>query len=463
MKKIFLSYSSKAKNSIEKLLKDLSKPKDYELWVDKKLSGGEQWWDEILNRIRACDIFVLALSEESCDSVACKQEYLYARSLGKHILPIFVGDNVRLNLLPPELITIQYINYCNPDTDDAIDLITSINSFPPSKPLPDPLPEAPKVPVKSKERSVFLGNVTDDLTQERISVKNYLNQYGIYVLPHFYCSLDATVESNNLGICTEKDLPECAVFVQLLSGNIAEKSVDFPSGYLQLQYDIARKFGKPIIQWRSPYLDISSIQDHDHRTFVSGDTVRAESIEDFKRNLKDFVMRPPSIKESKLKEEDFVLKSPLMKEDQSKTMVSNLDAVVFVNMDSSDRSLAEKVCRELHRHGIGYSLPLSDGDPADIRKDLEYNLVESTGIIIIYGRSTAVWVRRQLMEFRKILQKRERPIQAFAIFEGPPEVKHSIDMMFPNLKLLDLKKGMDDTLLDKEISLFIENLVKENP
>lgn len=444
MKRIFLSYSSKTNRSVEALINDLSKFPDCELWIDRKLSGGQQWWDEILARILACDIFVLALSQASYDSVACTLEYNYALRLGKHILPVFVGDNVKMSLLPSELKTVQFVNYCNPDRSETIDLFSAIISFPPAKALPDPLPYPPEVPIQSKERSVFLGDVTTDLEEERTSVKSYLNQYGIYVLPNASYSLDPDMDACNLTLCTEKDLSDCAVFVQLLGGRQGKNIKDARNGYLQLQYDIAINSGKPVFQWRSPYLDVTSIQDQDYRLLVSGDTVRAEGIEEFKRTIKDFILKPPSVKLSSVKKP------------------ANINALVFVNMESTDRPLAEKVCHELELQGVGYSRPLTDGDPSDIRNDLEVNLLECDGLIVIYGNSTAVWVRRQLLECRKMLAKREKPIQAFAIFEGPPEEKSSIECMFPNVQLLDLKKGIDDADLNKEISVFIASLEQEH-
>ncbi len=443
-KKIFLSYSSKTNKSVEVLFNDLSKFPDYELWIDKKLSGGQQWWDEILVRIRACDIFILALSQESNDSVACTLEYTYARSLRKHLLPVLVGDNVKMNQLPSELQTVQFINYCNPDRSETIALINAIISFPPAEALPNPLPDAPEVPIQSKERCVFLGDVAHDLEEERTSVKSYLNQYGIYVLPNTCYTLDQTLEATSLSLCTEKDLADCAVFVQLLNARPGKKPADSPKGYLQLQYEIARNSGKPLFQWRSPYLNMSSIQDEEHRLLVSGDTVRAEGIEEFKRAVKDFILKPSQVKPQPVKKP------------------ANLNALIFVNMESSDRPLAEKVCDELKRQGVGYSRPLASGDPSDIRSDLEVNLLECDGLIVIYGSSTAVWVRRQLLECRKMLSKRDKPIQAFAIFEGPPEEKSSIECMFPNLQLLDLRKGIDDFHLNREISAFIDGLEQEN-
>ena len=243
---------------------------------------------------------------------------------------------------------------------------------------------------------------------------------------------------------TEQDLSECAVFVQLLNGRSEKKPEDSPNSYLQLQYEIARNSGKPVFQWRSPYLDIAIIQDQEHQLLVSGDKVRAEGIEEFKRAVKDFILKPPQVK-------PLPVKKP-----------ANLNALIFVNMTSLDRPLAEKVCDELKRQGVGYSRPLASGDPSDTRSDLEVNPLECDGLIVIYGSSTTLWVRRQLLECRKMLSKREKPIPAFAIFEGPPEEKSSIACMFPNLQLLDLKKGIDDFHLNKEISAFIDGLEKEN-
>ena len=219
----------------------------------------------------------------------------------------------------------------------------------------------------------------------------------------------------------------------------AKNRPDLPQGYVHLQFELAKSSQKPIFQWRSPSLDSTSIQDENHRAFVFDEpTVRAEGIEDFKRTIKEFTLARPVPAEPK-----------------------PLSAFVFVNMETADRPLAERVCRVLSRYGVGYSLPLDTGDPADIRGDLEVNLLDSNGIIIIYGSSTVAWVRRQLLECRKILSKRDQPLQAFAVFEGPPEEKGQIDLQLPTLQFLNFRKGFDDALLERELMAFIEKLGKE--
>lgn len=44
------------------------------VWFDHDLSGGQVWWDQILDRIRQCELFVFLLSSTSLDSTGCQSE-----------------------------------------------------------------------------------------------------------------------------------------------------------------------------------------------------------------------------------------------------------------------------------------------------------------------------------------------------------------------------------------------------
>ncbi len=147
MKKIFFSYSERSKASLQTLIGDLKELNGYELWIDKKLTGGQQWWNEILRNIRECDVFLFAMSPESLESEACSREYTYAWQLGKSILPVLVADVDTLNLLPKELKMVQYIDYRAADKHAFMRLVTALDSLPKSGPLPELLPEEPEVPV----------------------------------------------------------------------------------------------------------------------------------------------------------------------------------------------------------------------------------------------------------------------------------------------------------------------------
>lgn len=147
MKKIFFSYSERSKDALQLLIADLKEMSDYELWIDRKLTGGQQWWNEILRNIRECDVFLFAMSPESLESEACSREYTYASQLGKSILPVMVADVDTLNLLPKELKMVQYIDYRAADKHAFMRLVTALDSLPKSGPLPELLPVEPEVPV----------------------------------------------------------------------------------------------------------------------------------------------------------------------------------------------------------------------------------------------------------------------------------------------------------------------------
>jgi hypothetical protein len=117
--------------------------------------------------------------------------------------------------------------------------------------------------------------------------------------------------------------------------------------------------------------------------------------------------------------------------------------LVFVNSDSPDRELAREVTNLLLQEGVGYSMPLATGSPDEIRTDLEENLLTCDGLLLIYGATTASWVRGQLRQGRKIISQREQPLSAMGVFEGPPPDKVGLDLMLPNLLKLDCRSGMN--------------------
>jgi TIR domain len=100
MERIFVSYSRTNLDVVTQAIQDL-KAVGIEAWHDQTLTGGQRWWNNILSRIRDCEIFIFALSPESLESEACRGELGYAAQLGKTILPLLVADGINLNLLSP--------------------------------------------------------------------------------------------------------------------------------------------------------------------------------------------------------------------------------------------------------------------------------------------------------------------------------------------------------------------------
>jgi hypothetical protein len=84
---IFITYARKDRAGVEALRQDLERSHNA-VWMDNELTGGQSWWDAILGQIRACDLYVFALSPESLKSRACVSELDYALAVGRPLLPV---------------------------------------------------------------------------------------------------------------------------------------------------------------------------------------------------------------------------------------------------------------------------------------------------------------------------------------------------------------------------------------
>jgi hypothetical protein len=141
---LFVSYSSKDEVRVKDLTAAFMQAR-MEVWLDQKLRGGDPWWQDILRQIRDCDVFVVALSENSLASKPCRAELAYARALGVPILPVQIGPVPNLRATP--VADIQVIDYRQRTDMTGIALIAGVQDAMRSRqPLPDPLPPAPPVP-----------------------------------------------------------------------------------------------------------------------------------------------------------------------------------------------------------------------------------------------------------------------------------------------------------------------------
>ena len=97
-----------------------------QVWFDDELGGGEAWWKEILDQIRSCEVFIVALSNHLLESKPCQAELRYAQALQRPILPVRIGpvDSMRAN----PLASLQVIDYQNPSVDTGIQLVTAVHA-----------------------------------------------------------------------------------------------------------------------------------------------------------------------------------------------------------------------------------------------------------------------------------------------------------------------------------------------
>ncbi|SPM34456.1 hypothetical protein MRAB57_2271 [Mycobacterium rhizamassiliense] len=141
---LFISYSSQDRTTVDALTTALRRGQQ-QVWFDQELGGGDSWWNKILEQIRECDVFIVALSNNWLQSKPSQSELRYAKALNRPILPVRIGDVDSMRVNP--LAALQIIDYREPTIDAGIQLVTAVHQLS-SKPvpLPDPLPEEPPVP-----------------------------------------------------------------------------------------------------------------------------------------------------------------------------------------------------------------------------------------------------------------------------------------------------------------------------
>jgi hypothetical protein len=155
--KLFFSYARPDRQRADSLAQRLRQA-GYEVWLDSELTGGQAWWEKILEQVRMCDALVMMVSWTSITSQACMYERSYATQLGKAVLPVAV-EEIHAEVLPPDIGRLQVIDYSQPSETAAFQLIGSVMKLLPPPPLPDPLPEPPSIPIS------YLAAIADRLSR----------------------------------------------------------------------------------------------------------------------------------------------------------------------------------------------------------------------------------------------------------------------------------------------------------
>lgn len=160
---LFVSYASQDRALIDPLVAILRRA-GQRVWLDEELGGGDAWWQTILENIRGCTVFVVALSNNSLRSKPCQEELAYARALHRPVLPVQIGpvDSVRVT----PLAATQVIDCRNRDVAAEARLLAALQSLSRrAAPLPAQLPDEPMVPF------AYLMRLASDLSGPELSYR----------------------------------------------------------------------------------------------------------------------------------------------------------------------------------------------------------------------------------------------------------------------------------------------------
>ena len=266
---------------------------------------------------------------------------------------------------------------------------------------------------------VFVARATDDLEDREDELRNCLTQAGISVPPRRqYMQADAT----SFEAALRTDLDSSKLFVQLLSTTRGQETLFGGTKRLPLlQWEVAERIGKKILLWRDRSVDPAGVTNAEHRKLL--EAAIACPIDEFKRAVADEARREPPP----------VLARPS-------------GVMVFVDSESRDQALALELGKALASQGVACYWPLDKGTPEEVRKDLEANLRDCDGVVIVYGSSEPYWVREQVRFGMKVFSQRSnRP--TLAICQGPPPDKSALGMLDPHMLVLDCSGGFETAAL----------------
>ena len=90
--KVFISYSRKDGDALERVAGLLDRLDGVEYWCDRKLVAGQNWARRLAQELKASDALALLISRSALESDYCQGEALRALDCGKTILPLYLED-----------------------------------------------------------------------------------------------------------------------------------------------------------------------------------------------------------------------------------------------------------------------------------------------------------------------------------------------------------------------------------
>jgi hypothetical protein len=288
-----------------------------------------------------------------------------------------------------------------------------------------PAPAAEQAPPRpGGQPAVYLAETTDDLDEHRDDLRRFLLQHGFDVLPQ---RLYPREDVESFRAAARADLARAAVFVQLLSAVPGKRLRDSERGLVGLQYDCAVAQGLPVFQWRSPEIDLRSVDRDDHRALLMGPNVTASGLAEFKHEVISHLERRTA--------EQAVVGPPAE---------TTRGPTVFLNPERSGLDLEKNIWNFLLQREIQVVLPVRTGEPAKVRENLMRMLELCDGLILVPEGSSFSWCNHQLLLARKTSARREHPLTAIAIALDQEVQGDQSVIRLPNMKAIDCRNGVTD-------------------
>lgn len=407
-----------------------------DIWRDQRLSSSDPFSAAIQEAVSSAATLLVILSENYLASDWCQQELaLFLRATqhtGGAAGRIFLAcvdtvDYTRWPVAFHHLLGIQLYEQANVDApantlgtpmatdvggrlywqrldDLSRELAKKLTQMRSTGETPDVVPAPQDTPTPASPPTapaVFLAETTPDLDAVRDTIRRYLQQASIRVLPETY--YDRTPAAFRSAM--EADLDQGLLCVQLLGPYAGRKTADLPKGYEGLQLDIAQARGLPIVRWHAPELEVTSVGDPE---LLARAPVMVMPLEEVMREIVTTFQKQQTA--------------------QRLPTFAGDGAYVLVNAKSDDEHAAQTLLQVLEQQGIDY-------DTADESESLETRVEQEEfhGLVIVYGRCESQWAKEQVRACRQLLLKKKQRAPVCAVFLGPPDDKAPLGIKLQNV------------------------------
>ncbi|MDW9589845.1 TIR domain-containing protein [Sinorhizobium meliloti] len=274
---------------------------------------------------------------------------------------------------------------------------------------------------KTPVATVLLAQVTPDLEFDRELVRSYLEQYNIAVVP----VASYPGGGKDFAAAVKADCGCASHFIQLLGPYSDRRPSDLQEGYSCHQYDAAKAAGLVPLLWCRPDLNSEVVKDHKDIRLFKAPELLAIGIEQFKAEIVRIITTP-------------VTKMSIPRK-----------AFVFVDSDRSDMQVARDLALKIESRQRPAFLPLFDGSPEEILRDLQDTIIDCSALVIVYGHAQPPFVRAQIRLSEKLMPQRgDKPLKLLAVYSRPPAAKDKLGVLSQDIIWMDAQPENDSEIVE---------------
>lgn len=259
---------------------------------------------------------------------------------------------------------------------------------------------------------VYLASTSYDLKSENEALRRDLSRHGYLVLPASPLPLVEPEFSTRV----RDELGRARLSIHMVGRNYGVIPEGAAMSVIELQNQLAEERalagGLNQILWISPESRANDERQeqflnrlHDNPRLIRGSDILETSLEDLKTVVHQ-ILDPPKRHETRV--------AAGARDDDSVTRV-------YLICDQRDQDCAGPLADFLFEQGFEVTLPIFEGDEAEVREDHEDNLRLADAVLVYYGAGNELWLRRKLREVQKSSGLgRTKALRAKAIWVAAP-------------------------------------------